>query len=318
MGGPILIFDTKADFYADKLREYYPDLDVVGTSDMAVALQHGRDARVLVGLAPALTPALVASAPQLDWVQALTTGVDNLLKPGVLPPHVTLTNCNGIHGPQMSELAFLLMLSLLRRFPEILANQAEGRWARWPQPLLSGKTLCIVGLGAIAEDLAHRARAFGMRVTAVSNGRTQAPGFARVYPRAELGLAATETDVLVVLVPYSASTHHIVDGAVLAAMKPAAVLVNIARGGCVDEAAVLAALTEGQIAGAALDVFATEPLPPESPLWSAPNCIVTPHIGGMSDSYHEQALPLLIRNIGMWREGGTVALPGHIAHGGDA
>lgn len=314
--GPILIHNAKAGFYAEAIRARFPDLTVIAAPDLPEALAQAPQARVLVGLAPYLPPDLLAAATGIEWLQALTTGVDNLLKPGALADHVVLTNCNGIHGPQMSELAFLLMLALTRRFPAMLENQKRGHWQAWQQPLLQGKTLCILGLGAIAEDLAHRARAFGMRVTGVSDGRAQVPGFARVYRRADLPLAAADCDVLAVLVPYSPTTRHIVDANVLAAMKPSAVLVNIARGGCVDEEALLAALHEGRIAGAGVDVFATEPLPADSPFWTAPNCIVTPHVGGMSDTYHEQALPILLRNIGLWRDGGVEALPGRIAHGG--
>lgn len=316
MPGPILIHNPQAAFYAAAIAERFPDLAVIAAPDPAEALAAAPRAQVLVGLAPQLKPDLLAAATGLEWLQALTTGVDNLMRPGVLAPQVVLTNCSGIHGPQMSELAFLLMLSLLRRFPQMLANQARGHWQNWQQPLLSGKTLCILGLGAIAEDLAHRARAFGLRVTGVSDGRSEVAGFARVYRRADLTQAAAEADVLVVLVPYGPATHHIVDARVLAAMKPSAVLVNIARGGCVDEVALLAALHDGRIAGAGVDVFATEPLPADNPFWTAPNCIVTPHVGGMSDTYHHQALPLLLRNIGLWRDGGTAALPGRIAHGG--
>lgn len=310
----IVIFDSEAPYYARELSARFPGLTITGTHDLDVALAAAPAARVIVGLAPYLPEALLAAAPRLEWIQALTTGVDNLLaNPGL--SGVALTNCSGIHGPQMSELAILLMIASLRRFPAMLENQRAGRWERWKQPILQGRTVCIVGLGAIADRLSSVCAAFGMQVTGVSDGRTEVPGFARVYRRAELSQAAQEADFLVVLVPYSAQTHHIVDAQVFAAMRPDAWLINIARGGCVDEEALLDALRAGRIAGAGLDVFANSPLPPDSPFWSMPNVIVTPHIGGFSATYHEQALPVVASNIADWLRGGVAALSGRLDRG---
>ncbi len=266
------------------------------------------DAEVLVAMAPRVSAAVVAQLPRLAWVHALTTGVDNLLAAGLLGPQVALSNSRGMHGPQMSEHALMLMMACARRLPAMLRHQAEARWERWPQPLLQHKTVCIVGLGASAEALAARCRAFEMRVTGVSSHRLEAPGFDLVYPRQALVAAVAEADFVVVLVPYADDTHHLIDAPVLQAMKPAAVLVNLARGGCVDEAALAIHLRERRIAGAACDVFQAEPLPADSPLWALPNLIVTPHVGGWSDVYAEQALPLLQRNLAAYAAGGAAAL----------
>ncbi len=303
----VLIYNSEAEYYARKLAAQVPGARYQPAITLEDALPFAAEARVIVGLAPYIPDALFAAAPQLEWVQALTTGIDNLLAhPGL--KGVALTNCGGIHGPQMSELAILSMLALARRFPAMVENQKAARWEPWRQSLLQHKTLCSVGLGAIAQTLAGIAAAFGMRVTGVSDGRAEVPGFARVFSRADLPQAMAEADFTVVLVPYSPATHHLVNARAIAAMKPTGFLVNIARGGCVDEAAVLAALQGGRIAGAALDVFSTEPLPEDSPFWSAPNCIVTPHVGGFSDTYHEQALPVIAANMADWVRGGTAAL----------
>lgn len=300
----VLIFNNQAEFYAEQLSKAVPELNYVATSDLDMAIAIAPDADVLVGLAPYLKPELLAAMPKLSWIQALTTGVDNLLS----LEGVAITNCGGIHGPQMSELAVLHMLALLRRFPKMLENQTAHVWERWPQPLLAGKTACIVGLGAIAEHLAGVLGAFGMRVTGVSSGRDSAPGIDRVYRREQLHTAAAEADFLIVLTPYSEATHHIVNAKVLGAMKPSAYLVNIARGGCVDEAALAKSLKSGGIAGAALDVFANSPLAPEAAVWDLPNLIITPHIGGASDVYHEQALPIIVTNMRDFVAGGVAAL----------
>lgn len=310
----ILIYDSEAPFYARELSARFAGLSITGTHDLDSALAAAASARVMIGLAPYLPGPLLAAAPRLEWVQALTTGVDNLLANPDLRA-VAVTNCAGIHGPQMSELAILLMIASLRRFPAMLDNQRAGKWERWKQPILGGRTVCIVGLGAIAESLAGVCAAFGMRVTGVSDGRSEVPGFARVYRRADLPEAAHEADFLVVLVPYSDRTHHIIDACVLGAMRPDAWLINIARGGCVDEDALLDVLRTGRIAGAGLDVFANSPLPPDSPFWSMPNVIITPHIGGFSANYHEQALPTLVRNIADWHAGGVSALSGRLDRG---
>ncbi len=304
----VLILDEHAGWYAEALR-HCPGYAFHPARNPEEAMPLAAEAQILIGLAPRIPAGLVAAMPRLEWVQALTTGVDNLLAMKELPAHVALTSCGGFHGPQMSELAVMLMLACARRLPQMITDQTAGNWSRWEQPLLRGKTICIIGLGSIAEYLAGLCGAFGMRVTGVSDGRREAPGIDHVHPRAALSEAASEADFLVVLVPYSPRTHHIVDAGVLAAMKPTAILVNIARGGCVDEDALLAALSEGRIAGAGLDVFATEPLPPESPFCSLPNVIVTPHIGGYADVYRQQALPILAANLDAYRTGGAAALP---------
>lgn len=299
----VLIFDSKAEFYADALARQCPGLTFRAATDLETALKLTGGSRVLVGLAPYLKPELLAAMPDLEWVQALTTGVDNLM--GLRD--VALTSCSGIHGPQMSELAVLMILALQRRFPQILDNQRGHIWDRQPQSLLLGKTACILGVGAIAEHLGRILGAFGMTVTGVS-GRSSAPGIDRIYPRNQVHKAAGSADFLIVLTPYCEATHHIVNAKVLDAMKSSAYLINIARGGCVDEVAVAKALRSGGIAGAALDVFAQSPLPKDSPLWDLPNLIITPHIGGFADCYHEQALPIVLANMGDYARGGITAL----------
>jgi phosphoglycerate dehydrogenase-like enzyme len=199
------------------------------------------------------------------------------------------------------------MLALSRGLPAMLTNQRAVRWKRWLQPLLLGKTVAILGVGAISEQLARHCRAFGMRVVGVSS-RATAPDFDEIVPRARLVSAVAGADFVVVLVPLSAETHHMIDAAVLAAMKPSAFLVNLARGNVIDEQALVAVLRERRIAGAGLDVFATEPLPPSSPLWTLDNVIVTPHIGGLSDVYAEQAIPVLIENLRAFLAGNRAAM----------
>jgi D-2-hydroxyacid dehydrogenase (NADP+) len=309
----ILIVDRDAATYGAALAARFPQirLHLATTADAVPEAACG--AEVLIGLAPYLSEGLLARLPALRWVHALTTGLDNLLASKMLAPEVVLTRSRGIHGPQMSELAILMMLALARDFRRMLAEGDAGGWNRWPQPVLAGRRACLVGLGAIAEALAARLNAFGMEVSGVSDGRSTAPGFSRIWPRADLAAAAAAADYLIVILPYAPETHHVVNAEVLAAMPAGSILINISRGGCVDEAALLAALQSGHLGGAGLDVFAVEPLPADSPFRGLPNVIVTPHIGGMSDTYVQQALPIVAGHIAAYLAGGAAAVPSPVA-----
>ncbi|MGI9449910.1 MAG: D-2-hydroxyacid dehydrogenase [Geminicoccaceae bacterium] len=311
----VLIINSDADWFVSQLSAAYPTFSFSAAQSSEQAMETAPKADILIGLAPALSEPLLLSMTNLKWIHALTTGVDNLVNSSSLSPDVFLSNSSGFHGPQMSELAVLLMLSTLRDYPRMLENQKAKRWERWPQPLLYGRTACIVGLGSIAEALVERLLAFGMTVTGVSDGRSRVPGVARVYRRSELVIAAGDTDFLIVLVPYSAGTHHLVNDAVIAAMRPDAILINLSRGGCVDEDALTKHIQAGTIRAAALDVFEQEPLPKDNALWGTPGITLTPHIGGMSDIYREQVLPSVINNLNAWARGGGSALPDRIKHG---
>lgn len=307
--------DTPADveLYAHGLARDLPDFAVLSTGDRTHALAQAGSARVLIAKAQNVLPELVSAMPNLGLIQALTTGVDPIMALE-LPSSVTITSGRGIHAPQMAELGLLLMMSLYRRFPQMLDNQRRRVWQRWPQRLLTGRTVTIVGVGLIAEELAARCRAFGMTVIGVTS-RASVAGFDEVYPRARLDVALGRADFVVLLVPYSPDTHHLIDERAFCAMREGAYLINIARGGVVDEQALISALQGGRLAGAGLDVFATEPLPESSVLWAMDNVIVTPHIGGMSDRYAEQVLPILVHNSRAYLSGDTASLQNCVRHG---
>lgn len=299
-----LIFFPKARWMAGQLSALEDRYNLLAAETIDEAMELAPDCEVLIALAPRIPDRLVAAMPRLEWIHALTTGYENLLAMDSLRPEVALSNSRGIHGPQMAELAILLMMSLSRNATQMMRNQQSASWDRWDQPLLFQKTVCIVGVGVIGEGLAARCGPFGMRVTGVSDGRSEVAGFDHIYPRRAIRDAVAEADFVVVVVPHSPETHHIINGDVISAMKPSGILVNIARGGCVDEDALVDHLRAGTIAGAGLDVFQTEPLPKDSPFWAMPNVVITPHIGGMSDIYHEQVLPIVADNLDRYdREG---------------
>lgn len=280
-----------------------PQLAFTAVDGSAAALPHAADCEAMIGHHFQFDDALVGRAPHLRWVQSLTTGTDQILKLATLGANVTVTSTRGMHGPQMSELVFLHMLALARDFPRMQRNQAAATWERWPQPLLWGKTAVIVGVGAIAEALAPRCKAFGMTVHGVSGSPRRVDGFDHVHARSQLAQAAALADFLILIVPLSAETENLIDARIIGAMKPSAYLVNAARGGVLDETALLTALRTKRIAGAGLDVFRQQPLPPDSPLWREPAVIVTPLVGGMSDIYLQQAFPTVEANLRCFTEG---------------
>jgi D-2-hydroxyacid dehydrogenase (NADP+) len=286
--------------YYDRIRERFPALVINIVDHVSKIEPHIATAEILITFGPMLedrADEVLRSAKSLRWIQALGTGVDNIADRPSLRRDVILTNIHGIHGAAVSEGALLLMLALARGLPRVIRNQTQRVWERFPARLLDGKTVGIVGVGAIAAALAPRCQAMGMAVVGVTSTPRPVPGFDRMVRRDELVPAVREVDYLILLVPYSPETNNMVDGPVLAAMKPASYLINLARGGVVDEAALLTALRNRSIAGAALDVFATEPLPPDHPFWALDNVIVVPHLGGFNDEYPRQALVVVEENI---------------------
>jgi phosphoglycerate dehydrogenase-like enzyme len=303
MTAQVLIYDVRGQQYRALLGKRFPAVTfhIGHTIQEVEGVIGGIDA--VFGLGHHIPPALLTKAKNLKWVQALTTGTETLTAPGVLPPHVLLTSTRGIHGPQMSELAFLNMIALARNFKKNLENQAAAKWEQWGQPILEGRTIVIVGMGLLAEHLAERCKLFGMTVIGVSSGRTSAPHFDEVHPRGALTKVAARADFLMLLVPYSPETHHLISRDVIAAMKPSAFLINLARGGVLDEAALIEHLQAGKIAGAGIDVFSKMPLPPDNPLWRMPNVLMTPNIGGRSDNFLEQTMTVLEPNLQAFIDG---------------
>jgi D-2-hydroxyacid dehydrogenase (NADP+) len=255
------------------------------------------DTDVLLCFSPPMADHVVRDAKKLKWIQALGTGVDNIVDLPSLGPDVVVTNIRGIHGAPVSEATIAYMLSLARNLPRAVHAQDQSNWQRWPAGLLAGKTVGIYGVGLIAEYLAPICKAFGMSTVGISSSPRPTAGFDRMTARSELARTAAELDFLVVLTPLTEETRASVGEAVFKAMKPSAYLINVARGGVVDEPALIKALDAGEIAGAALDVFSHEPLPAEDPLWAAKNVAIFGHLGGYSEGYEERAMPTIAENM---------------------
>jgi D-2-hydroxyacid dehydrogenase (NADP+) len=283
--------------YKAMLLEQFPQLTINVVGHHTLVEPYIADTDILLCFSPPMADHVVRDAPKLKWIQALGTGVDNIVDLPSLGKEVLVTNIRGIHGAPVSEATIAYMLSLARDLPRSARAQEKSAWERWPSRLLDGKTVGILGVGLIAEYLAPICKLFGMTVIGITGTPRATKSFDRMVKRDDLLKVAGELDFLVALIPMSAETRNIVGEKVFAAMKPTAYLVNVARGGVVDEAALMAALESGTIAGAALDVFAQEPLPPGNPLWKTKNLTIFSHLGGYSQGYEDRAMPTIAGNM---------------------
>lgn len=285
--------------YRTRLSAAFPSLaiDVAAQQSNFVPMIGTADILLTFGQVMKNLKADFKNAARLKWIQALGTGLDGITDQTTLAPNIIVTNVQGIHGAPVSEAALAGMLALARDIPRAVRAQDQTSWVRWPATLLEGKVVGILGVGAIAEKLAPKCKALGMRVVGISSSPRPVAGFDRMHKRDELLRILPELDFLVLLTPYTPETHLFIDAKALAAMKPASYLVNLARGGIVDEDALVEALRQGKIAGAALDVFQQEPLPANHPLWSFKNVIITTHQGGFCDAYVDLAMPTIEHNM---------------------
>ena len=289
--------EAKQQRYKQMLLERFPQFTINVVGHHSEVDPYIADIDILLCFSPPMADHVVRDGKKLKWIQALGTGVDNIVDLPSLGPEVVVTNIRGIHGAPVSEATLAYMLSLARDMPRSVHAQDRSEWDRWPAQLLAGKTVGILGVGLIAEYLAPICKALGMTTIGITGSPRPTPGFDRMVKRDDLAAVAPEFDFLVALIPMSEETRNIVGEKLFAAMKPTAYLVNVARGGVVDEPALIKALETGQIAGAGLDVFSEEPLPANSPLWKTKNLTIFPHLGGYSEGYEDRAMPTIERNM---------------------
>src|SRR5580658_6513604 len=252
---------------------------------------------------------LIEIAPRLRFIQSISSGTDQYDKPALAARGIRLASAAGVNARAVAEHAMGLILALARRLPEGRDNQVRKHWRGMIGDLahredeLGGKTLAIIGLGRIGGRLARLAKAFDMTVTAFRRDPGLGAGDAdAVYTLAELKVMLPKADFVALTCPLTPDTARVIDAGALSAMKRSAFLVNVARGGCVDEPALLAALNEGRIAGAALDCTDPEPPLADSPLWTMPNVFLTPHTGGETTRYEANVIDVLMDNLNrLWR-----------------
>ncbi len=299
----VLIIDVHAEIYRERLRAEFPELQFATFHSAAEASGELSDADVLIGFGINVDDSIFRRATGLKWVQSLATGVDHFLRCPSLGPQVLITSGRGIHGAAMREEVVYLMMAVSRDAARQVADKTAHHWERRLWTTLNGKTAVVVGVGIVGIAIGELLKALGMHVIGVTRAPRTVAGFDEMIPTGRLADAARRADYLINVLPASVENLGIFDANVFAAMKPTAYFINGGRGQTVDETALIAALRERRIAGAGLDVFATTPLPPDSPFWDLPNVFITPNVGGYIVEYEEIIMPLVIENMRLFLAG---------------
>jgi phosphoglycerate dehydrogenase-like enzyme len=292
------------------LAKDFPDLTWAVVASPEELAHEIADAEILVTsnrvCTPAYGEALRGNARRLRWMFFSSSGIERGVAMGI-PEGVRVTNSTGVKATMVSEHAMMLLLALLRQLPECQAHQRAHLYTRHETNTklrtLEDATVCVFGRGAIGRELVRKLKAFDARVIAVSRTTADAGDLAAVYPRARMREALAQADAVVICTAGDDSSFHMIGAAEIAAMKPSALVVNVARGEIIDEAALIAALQEGRLAGAGLDVNEVEPLPPESPLWDMPNVILSPHVAGGGSTGYAMHRKLFEQNLKRLRAG---------------
>ena len=289
--------------YETLIHARFPALPIKTVGSVAEAGEAIGEADIFMAFGVAVTQDIFVRAKRLKWVHAFGTGVDGIIDQAGLNKDVIVTSTRGIHGAPLSEIAIMHMLALARNFPRSLRSQDKHQWDRFRAKTLQGRRVGILGVGLIAEALAPRVKALGMTVVGISRTARPLPCFDEWRSRDDLAGAVADLDFLVLLIPLDETTRHIIDARILGAMKQGAFVINIARGGVIDEIALQEALASGHLGGAALDTVHQEPLDQTDPLWDAPNIIITPHLGGFYDTYPEDSMEQISFNMNKFLAG---------------
>lgn len=255
----------------------------------------------------AVPEAAIKIGTNLKWIHLASAGVEKSLTPALIASKIKLTCSRGIHAKTIAEYVFMMMLAFSKNLRQAYSYQGRHEW-RFEKLIesrfdLDGKTICIIGLGSIGSRVAKLAKAFDMRVIGTVNRARKIRNVDIVYPASKLKECLALADFVVLSIPLTDKTYHLIGGDELAVMKKNAFLVNIGRGKLVDEPALITALKEKRIAGAALDVFETEPLLPDSPFWDMQNVSVTPHYSGMAENLWRKVANLFCENAIRFKEG---------------
>jgi len=287
---------------AAAIRERRPDVDLVLAEDDEAMLAAAPDAEVLV--TGRLPEELLEAAPALQWVQALSAGYDFLPVDALAEREVALTTVSGIHARPIGQQVLGYLLFFERRFDRAVAQQARREWDRYGGRELGDRTVGIVGVGAIGGQVAEYVSNFGAEVLGVRRDTSEVPDAVdALYGPDELEAVLAESEYLVLACPLTEATRGLIDADALATLPEGAVLVNVARGEIVDQAALVGALEADELGGAALDVFEAEPLPADSPLWDREDVLVTPHMAGSTPHYWARAADVFVANLERYRAG---------------
>lgn len=291
------------------IRSRWPEMRVLHLPDYAHLAEELPDTDIFVGYS--LRAEQLTHAKKLKWIHSTAAGVAQLMYPELRDSGIVVTNPSGVFSPPMAEHTMGLLLALARNFPDSTRHQDRSQWGQqaiWDKPQhlteLSGQVLLIVGFGSIGRELAKRAQAFDMRVWGVTrSGQGDATHAEKIVSISQLDEALPHADYVVIAAPETTETRHLIGAAQIARIKPGARLINVGRGSLLDESALIRALETGALGGAALDVTSVEPLPPESPLWRAPNLFITPHTSAVSDRLWHRETALLMDLLDRWFDG---------------
>jgi D-2-hydroxyacid dehydrogenase (NADP+) len=291
------------------IRARWPEMRVVHLPDYDHLPAELPDMDIFVGYS--LRAEQLKHAKKLKWIHSTAAGVAQLMYPELRDSGIVVTNPSGVFSAPMAEHTMGMLIALARNFPDSVRHQDRSHWSQqdlWDKPQrlteLNGQVLLIVGFGSIGRELAKRARAFDMRVWGVTrSGKGETTHAEKIIPVSQLDEALLHTDYVVIAAPETSETRQFFGPVQIARMKPGARLVNVGRGSLLDEAALVRALETGALAGAALDVTSLEPLPPNSPLWKAPNLFITPHTSAVSDRLWQRETVLLMDLLERWFDG---------------
>jgi phosphoglycerate dehydrogenase-like enzyme len=294
---------------AEAIRKRWPEMRVLHLPNYDGLPKELPDTDIFVGYS--LRPEQLKDAKKLKWIHSTAAGVAQLMYPELRDSGIMVTNPSGIFSVTMAEHTMGLLLALARNFPDSVRQQDSARWSQqelWDKPQhlteVNGKILLIVGYGSIGQEVAKRAKAFEMRVWGVTrSGKGDLTHAEKIFSSAKLHEALPEADYVLVAAPETAETKHLIGEAQIAKMKRGAKLINVGRGSLLDELALIRALENGRLGGAALDVAETEPLPGESPLWKVPNLFITPHTSGVSDRLWNRQAAILLELLERWFDG---------------
>jgi phosphoglycerate dehydrogenase-like enzyme len=246
---------------------------------------------------------LLPEMPKLRWAQALTAGVEGWLALPDLPARLALTCARGTHRDSMPENILGALFHLTKPYAAVVQDQKEHKWTRRMAQPLNGKTLGILGLGAVGQEVARLASTLRMRVIGTKRRPQPIAGVDHVFPPTHTSDVLTQSDFVLLLLPATPDTENFINRETLSQMKPSAYLLNFGRGHLIADAHLVAAVKEKRIAGAVLDVFRQEPLPPEHPFWDTDGIVVLPHIGGGHPTRDAIVARLFVENLGRFLDG---------------
>jgi phosphoglycerate dehydrogenase-like enzyme len=301
----LVITQDLAPVYKETLADIIPDWEIYIGKDPAVWLEHLSDAEIVAGWKKEIKEHCLNNHSHLKWLQAWSAGVNSMPLDELESKQIYLTSANGVHAYPISETIIGLMLSLTRKIATYVKQQQSKVWHHAQINLeMHEKTVGIIGVGAIGKETAKIAKAFGMKVLGVRHSGSPEEFVDKMYKPDQLNDILPQCDYVVITLPLTKETHRMFGAEEFQLMKSSAFLINIGRGEIVDEAALVRALSEKEIAGAGLDVFEKEPLSEDSPLWELENVIITPHTSGSTEFYNKRVMEnIFIPNLKEYLKG---------------